>query len=201
MNEIIRQENTSSDNQAIGENRNETVSSFGENEYTDEELEIAERLSKVLENAEKSRLPALRSVNKSVLKREVQKMNLLLAKIRSENITTTNDLIYAAAVVTTENVGIKIKKGSKQAEPMWKRRIENQIRLLRKDLSSIEELKKGRKIKARYKEELQRKYWLKERGLIIVSEELKQRINGEGSEGIKIKGKNRTVSAEKPIQE
>ena len=59
VNEIIRQENTSSDNQAIGENRNKTaeaaehVSSFGENEYTDEELEIAERLSKVPENAEK----------------------------------------------------------------------------------------------------------------------------------------------------
>ena len=86
-------------------------------------------------------------------------MNLLLAKIRSENITTTNDLIYAAALVTTENAGIKIKKGRKQAEPMWKRRIENQIRQLRKDLSRIEELKKGRKIKARYEEELQRKYW------------------------------------------
>ena len=59
---------------------------------------------------------------------------------------------------------------------MWKRRIENQIRQLRKDLSRIEELKKGRKIKARYEEELLRKYWLKEKGLITVSEELKQRI-------------------------
>ena len=121
-NGVIRQGNTSSNNQAIGENVNETaeatehVSSFGENEYTDEELELAERLNKTLENAEKSWLPSLRTVNKSVLKREVKRMNQLLAKIRGENITTTNDLIYAAAVVITENAGVKIKKGRKQDE-------------------------------------------------------------------------------------
>ena len=138
-------------------------------------------MSKALENAEKARLPSLRTVKKSVLKREVKRMNQLLAKIRSENITTTNDLIYAAAVVTTENAGVKIKKGRKQDEPMWKRRIENQIKQLRKDLSRIEELKKGKKIKARFEEELQRKYWLKEKGLITVSEELKQRITAKAA--------------------
>ena len=127
-------------------------------------------------------------------------MNLLLAKIRSENITTTNDLIYAAAVVTTENAGIKIEKGRKQAEPMWKRRIENQIRQLRKDLSRIEELKKGRKIKARYEEELQRKYWLKEKGLITVSEELKQRITAKAAKVSRYKARVEQFGQNNPFK-
>ena len=70
-------------------------------------------------------------------------MDYLLAKIRSESITTTNDLIYGAAAVITENAGVKIEKGKKQPKPMW-RRLEDQILQMRKDLSRVEELKKGR---------------------------------------------------------
>ena len=79
-----------------------------------------------------------------MLKREAQKMDYLLAKIRSESITATNDLIYGAAAVITENAGVKIEKGKKQPKPMWKRRLEDQILQMRKDLSRVEELKKGR---------------------------------------------------------
>ena len=179
VNESIYQENTSQNNQGTEEIFSETGDELEDvvyidgNEYTSEELEVAKTLSNVLRQEGKTRLPALRTVNKGVLKREVQKMNHLLSKIRSDSITTTNDLIYAAAVVTTENAGVKIKKGKRQTEPMWKRRMEDQILRMRKNLNRVEELKKGRKIKDSIVDELQRRYWLKEKGLITESEELR----------------------------
>jgi len=50
---------------------------------------------------------------KGALNKDVQGMTHLLAKIRSEIIITTNDMIYAATVTTTEHAVVKIKKGRK----------------------------------------------------------------------------------------
>ena len=151
-----------------------TARMLDDEEFSDEELVIAERLFEVLQQPERVKLPALRGVNKNSVKIEVDKMNSLLGRIRSENITVTNDLLYAASVVTTERLGAKITRKKSQGEPMWKRRLQEQVKHLRKDLSRVEELRKGRTIKTRFQEQLQRKYWLKEKGLITVSEELKQ---------------------------
>ena len=80
------------------------------NEYTDEELRLVVRLSNVLEKGEKTRLSSFQTGNKGVLKREVHKMNHLQVKIRSDSIATTNNLIYAAAMITNKNADVKIKK-------------------------------------------------------------------------------------------
>ena len=77
-------------------------------EFSDEELVIAERLFEVLQQPERVKLPALRGVNKNSARIEVEKMNSLLGRIRSENITVTNDLLYASSVVTTERLGTKL---------------------------------------------------------------------------------------------
>ena len=66
-------------------------------------------------------------------------------------------------------------------EPWWKRRLTNQIEQMRKDLSRIERLKSGHPIKNRYKDDLQRKYWLKEKGLNHVKEEIKQRVKAKAA--------------------
>ena len=70
---------------------------------------------------------------------------------------------------------------------------------MRKDLSRVKELKKGRKIKDVIADELQRKYWLKEKGLITVSEELRPCITAKSC--IKIESQVRTISPEHFIQE
>ena len=114
------------------------------------------------------KLPDLKEVNKNALKKEVDKMNQLLAKLRSENISVTNDLIYAAAVVTRERLGVQINKKKYEGKPRWKRHLEGQVKRLRKGLSRVEELRRGTKIKAKFEEELQRRYWIKEKGLIAV---------------------------------
>ena len=86
----------------------------------------------MIQQPERTKLPALRGVNKSSVKIEVEKKNSLLRKIRSENITVTDDLLYAASVVTTERLGVKITRKNSQGELMWKRRLQEQVKHLGK---------------------------------------------------------------------
>ena len=53
---------------------------------------------------------------------------------------------------------LRFTRKKSQGEPMWKRRLQEQVKHLRKDLSRVEELRKGRTIKTRFQEQLQRKY-------------------------------------------
>ena len=46
----------------------------------------------------------------------------MLEKINTDNITETNDLIYAAAVVVSENLGVKLGGNKNGKESWWKRR-------------------------------------------------------------------------------
>ena len=47
-------------------------------------------------------------------------------------------MFYAAALVVTNRLVVKIDKVARRKEPMWKRRLENKIKELRKDLSQLE---------------------------------------------------------------
>ena len=58
----------------------------------------------------RERLPALQKVNKKKLKAEVKRVNQVLEKMDTEEITNTNDFIYAGAVVVTEELGLRGKK-------------------------------------------------------------------------------------------
>ena len=49
-----------------------------------------------------------------------------------EGTTTSNDFIYAGAVVVTEELGVRVKKGTKPKEPMWKRRLRAQVKGMRR---------------------------------------------------------------------
>ena len=49
-------------------------------------------------------------------------------------------MFYAGAVVVTDRLGLKIDKVAGRKEPMWKRRLQNKIKELNKDLSQLEEL-------------------------------------------------------------
>ena len=132
---------------------------------------------------EKVKLPALRSCDRMRLMEEVTKVNEAVKMIQTSNISELNSLLYAAAYVTTERLGAlkKRKKGSKTVEPSWKRRIKGNITSWRKDLSRIEEVRKGKmKLKQRERERLNRKYNLEEKGFLFVASMLKQKIRAGG---------------------
>ena len=61
-----------------------------------------------------------------------------MSKFKTHNITKINELFYVGAVVVTNRLGVKIDKVVGRKEPMWRRKLQNKIKELRKDLSQLE---------------------------------------------------------------
>ena len=72
---------------------------------------------------------------------EAAKVDKVLSKFKTHSITKTNKLFYAGAFVAANRLGVKIDKVVGRKEPMWKRRLQNKVKGLRKDLSQLEALK------------------------------------------------------------
>ena len=115
---------------------------IGAEEQTDsldeEEIAIIMEIAEVIERGRKDKLPALKYVPKKKLLEETAKADKVLSKFKTNSITKTNELFYAGAVVVTNRLGVKIDKVAGRKEPMWKRRLQSNIKELRKDLSQIE---------------------------------------------------------------
>ena len=58
-----------------------------------------------------------------------------MSKFRTHS---TNELFYARAAVITNRLVVTIDKVAGRKELMWKRRLQNKIKELRKDLSQLE---------------------------------------------------------------
>ena len=71
---------------------------------------------------------------KKKLLEETAKVDQVLSKFKTHSITKTNELFYTGAVVVTNRLGVKIKVAGRK-KPMWKRKLQNKIKELRKDLS------------------------------------------------------------------
>ena len=102
-----------------------------------------------------------------------------MGKVNLSNITETNNLIYCGAALVTEVLGINRNGKKNRQEPWWKRRLEGQVRDLNRDLGRVNALIEKKAVKKKESDELQRKYRLKQKGLQIVKEELKQRIKAK----------------------
>ena len=78
--------------------------------------------------------------------------------------------------VVTNRLGVKIDQAAERKEQMQKRRLQNKIKKLRKDLSQLEAPKDKGISNFRHWEILERKYSIRVKRLNVVIEELKQRI-------------------------
>ena len=99
-----------------------------------------------------------------------------LQKFKTHHITKTNELFYAGDFAVTNRLGVKIDKVAWRKKPMWKRRLQNKIKELRKDLRQLEASKDKGISHFRHWERLERKYNIRVKRLNVVVEELKQRI-------------------------
>ena len=133
-------------------------------------------IAKVIEKGREDKLPALRNVPSKKLLEETAKVDKVLSKFKTNSITKTNELFYAGAFVVTNRLGVKINMVAGRKEPMWKRRLQNKIKELRKDLSKLEVSKDKGISNFRHWERLDRKYNIRVKRLNVVVEELKQRI-------------------------
>ena len=84
--------------------------------------------------------------------------------------------MYAGAVVVTNRLGAKINKVGGRKEPMWKKRLQNKIKELRRGLSQLEASKDKDISNFRRWERLERKYSIRVKRFNVVIEELKQKI-------------------------
>ena len=94
-------------------------------------------------------VPSLKSRYRSEAMAQVKLVNGVIGNLVVEcrSIGDSNRLLHAASVVVAERLGLlKDRKGARQTkkDPWWKRRIERSIVQWRKDLSRIEELRRGR---------------------------------------------------------
>ena len=104
----------------------------------EEEVAIVMESAGVIEKERKDKLPALRNVPKKKLLEETAKVEKVLSNFKTDSITNTNEFFYAGAVVVTNRLGVKIDKIAWRKEPIWKRRLQNKIKELMKDLSQLE---------------------------------------------------------------
>ena len=164
----------------VGEDRRNVLPEMGAEEQADsldeEEVAIVMEIAEVIEKGSKDKLPALRNVPKKKLLEETAKVDKVLSKFKTHGITKTDELFYAGAFVVTNKLGVKIDKVAGRKEPMWKRRLQNKIKELRKDLSQLEASEDKGVSNSRHWERLERKYSIRVKRLNVVVEELKQRI-------------------------
>ena len=126
----------------VGEDVRNVLPEMGAEEQTDsldeEQVAIVMEIAEVIEKGRKDELPALRNVPKKKLLEETVKVDKVLTKFKTYSITKTNELFFAGAVVVTNRLGVKIEKTAGRKEPMWKRRLQNKIKELRKDVNELE---------------------------------------------------------------
>ena len=109
-------------------------------------------------------------------------MNETVKDILTNDITELNSLLCAAVYVVTGRKGMmKEKIVRKNEEVFWKRRFKRSIENWRKDLSNIEEVRKGNsRLKQGEQDYMSRKYQLEGKGTWHVPEMLKQKIKAGG---------------------
>ena len=117
-----------------------------------------------------------KKVDKQKIGHAARKINGLIKFIKTDNITDTNNLIRAGAAWIAQHLGLKRVRVGKKTEPWWKRRIERDIKRLRKDINILERSKRGElKSQAKFRD-LDKNYCIRKKGLSTVIEELKQRL-------------------------
>ena len=122
----------------------------------------------------------MKETSKKALSLAVTNINCIIETIPTNSITETNQLMYAAAMIVTNDLGIKISKNAKtkqNKQPAWKMRLEQQVLKMRNDISCLETMKKGILKNTASKTSLIKKYLLNgSKTIAEVSEELKQRV-------------------------
>ena len=150
---------------------------------TEEQGAVVARLREVMLMKKFIEVPSLKSRDRLEVKAQVKLVNGVIGNLVGEcqSISDSNRLLHAASVVVAERLGLlKDRKGSRQKkkDPWWKRRIERSIVQWRKDLSKIEELRRGRwKPSESERKRMDKLYDLTEKGAKDVGAFLKSKVH------------------------
>ena len=162
-----------------GENEvgNENYHIINREEATEEEKEIIEKLEKVMQSEDTPPVCDFKKIDNWKIAQETAKVNNVLKYFPTDNITETNKLIKSASLVVAERIGaIRKPKKNGQQEPGWKRRIQGDIKRLQHDISILNRKIRGELRKEGKYESIRRRYGIDRKGIVVVFEELKQRV-------------------------
>ena len=163
----------------------------------EEEVAIVMEIAEVIERGRRDKLLGLKNVSKKKLLEDTTKVDKVLSNFKTHSITKTNEMFYAGAVVVTIRSGVKVDKVARRKEPMWKVRLQNKIKELRKDFNQLQASKDQDISNFLYCERLQRKYSNRIKRLNVFIEELKQKITAIA---VKVRRYQRLVDYSKIIK-
>ena len=126
---------------------------------------------------EKNEILPMRNVDKKRLSGASNKVDAMFKTLN--NITTLSKVIYCRGIITSELLGVKNSKGNQKNYPMWKKRLENQIIDLCKDLDRVIELSKAKKLRKKHSDQLQRKYFFNQKDFVYVMKKNRQQIKSK----------------------
>jgi hypothetical protein len=150
---------------------------------SEEESAILKRLTEIFSKEDKGKIYNLKNCDYSKVKKETARVNNILRHVPVNNITEVRNLLQAGAVLVGELLEIRESRPREHKEPFWKRRVQQDVKRLRKDLGRVESWFKGKwkHTKKGEKEQLDRRYKLKAKGFNVVIEEIKQRVTAKSS--------------------
>ena len=119
------------------------------------------------------RLPTKKLRNTKELREQLKLVNKVIPHIQTDTITETNNLAHAAAIYIQEQIQPTKPRTKEGSVPPWKKRLQNQIKGYRKDISRLSSAMSN---KGRLRESLISKYHLKERHIQTAIEDAKQRL-------------------------
>ena len=128
---IIR---TSERNEEIGDDSDEMINNVTANvETLDEETKlIIAQLNKILAGGRNTDGISFKNVDMNTLSRTTAKVNRVIELIEIKNITQANNLIKAAGVWVVDQLRVKKYEGGKKKDPCWKRRIDEDIKQIKR---------------------------------------------------------------------
>ena len=152
-------------------------------EISEEKKMMMKNMIEIADHSLDEEVSEFKKVDRNLLKDWTMKVNAILERIKSENITETNKLIGACAIFMGRKVGLKPnqRRGNAVKEPWWKRRIKQSVQELQKHINILER-KKREEIKKKQKYRvIEHKYVVQKKVLDVVLEELKQRIQAKAT--------------------
>ena len=176
INEIVRM----SEEDQVQEDMHREVEEI--NERNEEDRGIIEAIIDILKREEFNEdMKRFKKVAGKTLNDTTRKVNRVLKDITTKKITDTNRLIKAASTYIGQTLGLKGKHGKRnnEKEPWWKRQIKTSISEIRKHINILERQKKGEIKKKEKFRDLEKRYKIKRKGINVVIEELKQRLDAK----------------------
>ena len=150
-------------------------------EYTDEDRRTIDEIKSIMQNDEgggDNSILMAKGKDKKQIRKQAAKVDKLLKAIPTDDIGQTNKLAFAAATFISQRIESRnsaVSNSARQREPPWKRRIEENIKQWRKDLSKLAEIERNGRFDPCADRSLL-KYQVVERGVIQVTEELRQKV-------------------------